>query len=538
MEVNAAFQHQKSRAPSVSGLSPHDLKSICTSIAKPLSTIFTHFLMSSSFFLDWLRSSVFFIYKGKGARDDPNNHRSICIQDPFAKVFSTILTKRLSSYAENNDLLPKFQFGFRSNRSTTAAASLLYEVAYSRLENRKRTYVAFVDFKKAFDRVRRPLLFQKLQLLGVPLRFCQILDFIFKSTKYFIKSGDFFTNHFHSNIGVPQGDPISPILFNLFISDLPLSLTHGGVYLNGIQINYIQYADDLCLLGNSAEDLQHGLNDLKQYCDKNFIEINTTKTKIQIYHRGRLPPCEFHLNEEIIEIVNDFCYLGFNLSVQLSFSQHGRNINSKARAKCGLLFTKLPLQNLPLDIVLELFKVFILPSYSYGLALWSSNCSNSVFQSINATFSKYLKRYLQIPTHSNNAIVHFLTSTTPLSETLKNLAPHTMGSFTFPTEMHGHKLSFLQHENGNHESANVLESIPTEFWLSRNLHSIPARQNLRKSLCRDVLDSDHFLICKTPTFHPTATYSCICKLCNNHAHMFHHRYCNVLNANEDLSGRE
>jgi len=291
------------------------------------------------------------------------------------------------------------------------------------------------------------------------------------------------------------------------------------------------------VLGNSAEDLQQGLNDLKQYCDKNFIEINTTKTKIQIFHRGRLPPCEFLLNEETIEIVNDFCYLGFNFSVQLSFSQHGRNINSKARAKCGLLFSKLPLQNLPLDIVLELFKVFILPSYTYGLALWSSNCSKSVFQSIDATFTKYLKRYLQIPTHSNNAIVHFLTSTTPLSEKLKYLAPHTIGSITFPNEMHGHKVSFFQCENVIFESATTLESIPTEFWLSRNLHTIPARQNLRKRLCRDVLDADHFLICKTSSFHPTATLSCLCKFCHDHAHMFHHRYCTVLNANEDLSGR-
>jgi len=167
-EVENAIHQQKSRAPSVSGFSPLNLKSIQSSISKLLSTIYSYFLESSSFFLEWLRSSVFFIYKGKGARDDPNNYRSICIQDPFAKVFSSILTKRLTTYAENNNLFPTFQFGFRSNRSTFAAAALLHEVAKARLINGKRTYVAYIDFHKAFDRVQRPLLFHKLELLGIP----------------------------------------------------------------------------------------------------------------------------------------------------------------------------------------------------------------------------------------------------------------------------------------------------------------------------------------------------------------------------------
>jgi len=174
-EVENAIHQQKSRAPSVSGFSPLNLKSIQSSISKPLSTIYSYFLESSSFFLEWQRSSVFFIYKGKGARDDPNNYRSICIQDPFAKVFSSILTKRLTTYAENNNLFPTFQFGFRSNRSTFAAAALLHEVVKARLINGKRTYVAYIDFHKAFDRVQRPLLFHKLELLSIPKRFCQTL---------------------------------------------------------------------------------------------------------------------------------------------------------------------------------------------------------------------------------------------------------------------------------------------------------------------------------------------------------------------------
>ena len=246
--------------------------------------------------MDWLQSSVFFIYKGKGCRSDPGNYWSICIQDPFAKVYSSILTKHISSFAETYDLLPNFQFVFRSKRSTTSAAALLHELAYTRLKKGKRTYVAYIDFAKAFDRVRRPLLFHKLQLLGIPSQFCQSLNFIFQSTKFFIKAGDSFTHYYTSNVGVPQGDPISPILFNLFIHDLPSSLHHNGVDLHGIRVHYLQYADDLCLIGDTKEDLQRGLNDLENYCAENYIEVNTSKSKVQVFHRGRLPPCAFNLS--------------------------------------------------------------------------------------------------------------------------------------------------------------------------------------------------------------------------------------------------
>ena len=207
----------------------------------------------------------------------------------------------------------------------------------------------------------------------------------------------------------PRYTLVITILFNLFISDLPSYLGHMGTSLNGVKIPYIQYADDLCILGESAEDLQHGLDGLAAYCAENHLEINVSKMKIQIFHMGRLPQHEFQLNGQAVEIVSNFCYLGFNFSVQISFSQHAHIINSKARAKCGALLASLPLSNLPLPLILQLFDVFVLPTFTYGLPMWLSNCSASSLQAVDATFSKYLKRYLQVPLHSNNSITHFLS---------------------------------------------------------------------------------------------------------------------------------
>jgi len=221
------------------------------------------------------------------------------------------------------------------------------------------------------------------------------------------------------------------------------------------------------------------------------------------------------------------------IQTQLSFSQHANNINAKARSKCGLLFSQLPIHNIPLNLVLDLFDSFILPIFSYGLPIWHNSCSNAAIQAINSTFTKFLKRYLQIPLHSNNSLVHFITSTVPLSVRLRTMVPNMTGSLSFPECLHGHKLSFISphHDPPNSielASQELLTSIPSSFWLSKTYHSIPSNKKSRRTLCRELFHSEHFKICKSSSFHPSPTVSCICIYCEGHAHLYHMRYCPIL----------
>ena len=137
-EVDAAITAQKSSAPSTIGLSPVDLKSVKEKIVSPLTNVFNWCFDSAHFPSSWLEASTFFLHK-KGDRTNPNNFRSINIQNPFVKCYNKILTNRLATYAEQNDLLPKEQYGFRAGRSTFGAVSLLHEIVSSRLKAGKRT---------------------------------------------------------------------------------------------------------------------------------------------------------------------------------------------------------------------------------------------------------------------------------------------------------------------------------------------------------------------------------------------------------------
>ena len=317
----------------------------------------------------------------------------------------------------------------------------------------RRDCVAFMDFTKAFDSIDLTILLTKLQLVGVPVSFCRLLRTVWSQMKTFLKAGQRFSLLFTPNRGNQQGDIISPILFSLYVSDLPDNLLPIGCCVNGSNVNttsvnqnstfclqktisYIFFADDACFPSSSPEGLQEQLEALRGYCLANKLTVNVKKTKVMYFFKGRLSNHNanfgFTYDSFPIERVKSFCYLGFTFTQRLSFSPHVENLVSKGRSRLGVMQTQINIRNLKLDVALQLFDTYVFSGLRYGLPLWINNCSESVMNSLNATFSKFLKSYLGVPFHSNNAIVHLITGTCPLVDRLKHIAPHSTGGLSFP----------------------------------------------------------------------------------------------------------
>jgi len=366
---------------------------------------------------------------------------------------------------------------------------------------------------------------------------CSTLFFIFNNIKIYLKAGDTLSEPFQSNVGGPQGDVSSALLFSLFISDIVNHIPKLGPKINEVIVSIILYADDMCLIAKSAEDLQQMLDALKAYCDANRLEVNVDKTKIMVFHRGMLPNTEssreYVYDGRSLEVVKTFCYLGFWLTVQLSFTRHLEATVAKARARIGLLFAKLPLTHVPLQLAIQVFQEYIAPIFHYGLPLWISRVSNSALQAMDAVWTKYLKRYLGLPAHANNATVFFVTKTEPLSKSLQLRAPHQTGGLLFPNKLSGMSLMFLANlpqYDCKVDPFNPIPDIPSAFWISRTFDSIPTTAYYRKRLMRELFDIEHMELCNNNVFHTRAESSCICKLCAQHAHPYHVRYCTAIYA--------
>ena len=310
---------------------------------------------------------------------------------------------------------------------------MIKEIVSVRLKVKKRTYACFVDFSKCFDSVDRTLLMVKLQMLGIPYDFCNLCWHIFMNTTLSISSGGFSSIPFKTSLGLFQGDTTSAVLFNLFVSDLPDSLAHSGVQLNGKNFKFLQYADDVCLLGDSADDLQIALDSISLYCEENKLAVNVAKTKAMVFHRGRLPECEFYYNGAIVERVKHFKYLGVTLSQQLSFTTHLCEVTKKARARWAFLYPRLKLTHLPLELMKRAFDCFIIPMFSYALPVYITNVSQGAQDSVNSFHSSLLKRYLCVPPTSNTALAYYITNEAPLMSRLQVLNFYSFFKVTFPS---------------------------------------------------------------------------------------------------------
>ena len=211
------------------------------------------------------------------------------------------------------------QGGFRTHQRTTDHIYLLRTIIKKYTTQNRYLYTCFVDFSKAFDSIWRLALIEKLSRVGINGNFLKIIKSIYSTTTNSLIYKDLLSSKFTSNIGVKQGDPLSTILFNLYVNDLPGIFSFEGnhpITINNINISCLQYADDLVIMSTSHEALQKCLYNLEEYCDKWKLEVNTKKTKVIIFNKqgSQIKKHTFFYKANKIELVNEYKYLGFSFT--------------------------------------------------------------------------------------------------------------------------------------------------------------------------------------------------------------------------------
>jgi hypothetical protein len=184
-----------------------------------------------------------------------------------------------------------------------------------------------------------------------------------------------------------------------------------------------------------------------------------------------------NLSKELI--VSNF--LVFIMSSQLSYSFHVRCLAAKARGRCGFLFSRLPLLDLPLSAILYIFHLYITPILSYGSTFYVGNCSKAAIKSLNAVFTKYLKRYLFLPYFISNGLVHHLTGTHPLISSLSTRASKAYFSTTVPNSLSGMMPSIFKTITIP-EPYKAFQHVPSFYWCLSLPQFLPASSARRRPL--------------------------------------------------------
>jgi hypothetical protein len=340
----------------------------------------------------WSIGAVVPVPKPKGDIHNKDDYRGITVGQALSKLYSMVLLNRLDCWAEDNGMRARGQAGFRRDRGTPDNAFILNHVieryrSRKEHEGKREVYTAFIDFRKAYDSVDRSLLWECLRSLGLHGRIMDNLIEMYTGVKLRVRVGGQLSEEFPSDIGVKQGDPLSPLLFGLFIDRLERVLNEcmltGGVKVGSTLLRLLLYADDLVLFAESAAELQDMLDQLHQFCVCNSMTVNIKKSEVVVFNRMTQPgQVRIRYNGADMKVVDMFVYLGM-VYHEKTCMQKGwlRNLDKGRRAMYAMIRRCYEMDLHNVYIKCHLFDSLVRPVLNYGCEVWGpgSMCSGNSF---------------------------------------------------------------------------------------------------------------------------------------------------------------
>ena len=256
------------------------LKNLSEELCEPLSIIFNKSLKEGIVPLIWKTAEITAIYK-KDDKTNPTNYRPVSLTSVICKLLESIITDKIREYMENNDFFSNCQHGFRKHRS---CVTQLLEVMndFSKFsENNDPFDVIYLDFAKAFDTVPHQRLLIKLKAYGISGNLLNWIENFLTDRRQRVKVNSSLSKYTPVTSGIPQGSILGPLLFIIYINDLPECIDSiCKIFADDTK------AYDSC---KKSASIQNDLFSLLAWSEKWQLYFN--KIKCGVLHFGSNNPC-------------------------------------------------------------------------------------------------------------------------------------------------------------------------------------------------------------------------------------------------------
>ena len=347
------------------------------------------------------------IYKC-GNSNLPENYRGMTILPILEKVFEIAVYRRLSFVNEAFCKVDEHNGGIFNGRRTSDNLFIIAGLAQRQLLLGKKFYLCFIDFSKAFDLINRNILFYKIMRSGWKGKVIETLNSLYQKTNFRIKHQGLLSFSMCDIMGVNQGGVASGLLFRKYMADLNAFLnTEFGVCIGEMIIAHILWADDLILMSDTPEGLQHQVNGLFKFCSKNLLVVNAVKTKYMTI--GDSTSLDLHFNGNKIEQVTQYKYLGNilksinNFNSDIFANTYSYLCDQGRKAIFGMLQKQREIFPLPPKIMFKLFDAIIKLILTYGSDVWGHRKSGP--DMVDKVMLRYCRRVLNVKATTSNIMV-------------------------------------------------------------------------------------------------------------------------------------
>lgn len=291
-------------------------------------------------------------------------------------------------HLEANQFLHPQQFGFRSGYSTEIANCCFIENVKKSLDRGDVVGAVFLDLKKAFDTINHSLLLTKMSSFNFSTKAVQWFASYLQARVQCVKVNQEKSSLLNIKMGIPQGSVLGPLLFSLFINDLPLHCSGASFQL---------YADDAVLYAPAkspelaADVLSACMADVGQWLNQNQLVLNFTKTVSMCFSIKKLDlnkRFKVNLQKEKIQSVIEFTYLGLVIDPQLNFTKHIKKISKTIQRNLNCF--KLIRHYIPNQAALLYMHAMVFSHISYCMTVWGQ-AAPSATKHIGSLYNRAIK---------------------------------------------------------------------------------------------------------------------------------------------------
>ena len=353
-------------------------------LADPLTAIFNRSVNTCEFPSIWKIGRVVPIHKS-GDKSLISNYRPISLLSCFAKVYERLLFDQI--FPQIKQYLSPLQHGFYPKRSTNTNLAIFNEFVSTALDQQVQVDAIYTDFSKAFDTIDVSIVTNKLRDIGFHDNALGLFHSYLVDREQYVFYNGTRSSSYKPTSGVPQGSNLGPLIFLIFINDLPETLT----------CQTLMFADDVKLYKkitslNDCTDLQQDLNKLSEWCNKNRLKLNTDKCKILTFtRRCTRIQVNYNINNSILSRVHSTCDLGVIFSSDLKFNEHINATAGKAVRTLGFLLRNCS-EFKNTSMLKQIYISLVRPILEYATVIWSPSTSSSItiLESVQRRFMKFL----------------------------------------------------------------------------------------------------------------------------------------------------